>query len=71
MLLLGLFTKFNFFKTKFQEHYQVSNTIKCQTVWIQIRTNVLFRTDVLLVLIWVQVVCKGYQQMKKVEKERG
>ena len=29
---------------------------ECQTVWIQIRT------DVLSVLIWVQTVCKGYQQ---------
>ena len=29
---------------------------ECQTVWIQIRT------DILLVLIWVQTVCKGYQQ---------
>ena len=28
----------------------------CQTVWIQIRT------DVLSVLIWVQTVCKCYQQ---------
>ena len=31
-----------------------------QTVWIQIRTNILS------VLIWVQTVCKGYQQMTKV-----
>ena len=39
---------------------------KCQMVWIQIRTNIL------LVLIWVQTVCKGYQQMTKVatSKER-
>ena len=40
----------NFFKNLFQEHYQ------CQTVWIRIRTN---RK---LVLIWIQTVCKGYQQ---------
>ena len=40
----------NFFKNLFQEHYQ------CQTVWIRIRTN---RN---LVLIWIQTVCKGYQQ---------
>ena len=33
---------------------------ECQTVWIQIRT------DVLLVLIWIQNVCKGYQQTTKV-----
>ena len=36
------------------KHYQ------CQTVWIQIRTNNLS------VLIWLQTVCKGYQQMTKV-----
>ena len=35
-------------------------------VWIQIRT------DILSVLIWVQTVCKGYQQTTKVaaRKER-
>ena len=33
---------------------------KCRTDWVQIRTN---RR---LVLIWVQTVCKGYQQMTKV-----
>ena len=32
----------------------------CQTVWIQIRT------DIMLVLIWVQTVCKGYLQTTKV-----
>ena len=32
----------------------------CQTVWIQIRP------DILLGLIWVQTVCKGYQQITKV-----
>ena len=38
----------------------------CQTVWIHIRT------DDLLLLIWVQTVCKGYQQTTKVaaNKER-
>ena len=29
---------------------------KCQTVWIQIRP------DILSSLIWIQTVCKGYQQ---------
>ena len=43
---------FNFIKKFFQEH--------CQTVWIQIRT------DILSVLIWVQTVCKGLQQTTKV-----
>ena len=32
----------------------------CQTVWVQIRP------DILSSLIWVQTVCKGYQQMTKV-----
>ena len=33
---------------------------ECQMVWIQIRT------DIVSVLIWVQTVCKGYQQTTKV-----
>ena len=33
---------------------------ECQTVWIQIRT------DKMSVLIWVQTVCKGYQQTTNV-----
>ena len=39
---------------------------ECGTVWIQIRS------DSLLVLIWVQTICKGYQQTTKVaaSKER-
>ena len=31
-------------------------SVECQAVWIQIMSNVL------LGLIWVQIVCKGYQQ---------
>ena len=34
---------------------------RCQTVWIQIRPNILTG------LIWVQTVCKGYQQATKVD----
>ena len=33
--------------------------LQFQTVWIQIKS------DILLGLIWVQTVCKDYQQMKK------
>ena len=33
---------------------------ECQMVWIQIRTFIV------LVLIWLQTVCKGYQQTTKV-----
>ena len=36
---------------------------ECQTIWIQIRP------DILLGLIWVQTVCKGYQQMTLEGKE--
>ena len=32
------------------------NTTECQTVWFEIRP------DILSGLIWVQTVCKGYQQ---------
>ena len=45
------FFKINIFKKN------LSRTIsECQTVWIHIRT------EILPVLIWVQAVCKGYQQ---------
>ena len=36
---------------------------ECQTVWTQIRP------DILSGLIWVQTVCKGYQQTTQVGKE--
>ena len=36
---------------------------KCQTVWIQIRP------DIFSGLIWVQTICKGYQQTTPVGKE--
>ena len=39
---------------KFFQKYNKS----CQTIWIQIRP------DILSGLIWVQNICKGYQQMK-------
>ena len=50
------FSKSTFLKKIFREHYLA----ECQTVWIQIRT------DILSVLIWIQTVCKGYQRMTKV-----
>ena len=48
------------FKKILKEHYP-----ECQLVWIQIRANIL------LVLIWVQSVCKGYeyQQMAKAARK--
>ena len=56
------FSKSTFSKISF------TNTIRdseCQTVWIQIRTNIM------LVLIWVQTVCKVYQQTTKVASRKG
>ena len=48
----------------FQNYYfqkSLSETLSgCQTVWTKIRT------DIMLVLIWVQTVCKDYQQTTKV-----
>ena len=43
---LQTFFKINFFEIRSE----------CQTVWIQIRI------DILSILIWVQTVCKGYKQ---------
>ena len=37
--------------------------LACQTVWIQIRPDILFG------LIWVQTVCKSYQQTTLIGKE--
>ena len=55
MLLLSTFYHNGFFKNN------IPGTLpECQAVGIYIRT------DLLSVLIWVQTVCKGYQQMTKV-----
>ena len=37
----------------------------------RVLSGVQIRTDVLLVLIWVQTVCKGYQQATKVAASIG
>ena len=44
------------FKVNFSKKKFLRTLSECQTVCIQIRT------DILSVLIWVQTVCKGYQQ---------
>ena len=49
-----LLSSADFFNNSFR------NTIIVSSAWIQIRT------DILLVLIWIQTVCKGYQQKIKV-----
>ena len=36
---------------------------ECQTVWIQIRP------DTLTGLVWIQTVCRGYEQMTLVGNE--
>ena len=63
MLLLS--SAYFFQKQPFQK--VLSGTLsECVTVWIQIMT------DILLVLIWLQTICTGCQQMTKVmaSKER-
>ena len=50
---LVIFFKINFFFEKILSGIP----LECQTVWIQIRP------DILSGLVWVQTVCKGYQQM--------
>ena len=49
-----------FFKLTFLQKYLSGIPSECQTVWIQIKPGVLPG------LIWVQTVCKGYQQTTKV-----
>ena len=60
-LLLTFFSKLTFSKKN------LSGTLsECQTVWIQINNNIW------LVLVWVRIICTGYQLMIKVatSKER-
>ena len=62
LMLLWSFAYFsqNYFFQKLNSGTQ----LECQRIWIQVRT------DVLSDLIWVQTVCKGYQQMTKVATRR-
>ena len=64
LCMLGNFSCFccrllTFFKMNFFEKILSGTLSECQTFTIQIRT------DRKSVLIWVQTVCKGYQQMTK------
>ena len=64
LFMIFLWSADFFFQNK---HFQkiLSGTLsECQTVWIQTRM------DILSVLTWVQTVCKGYQQTKKVPARR-
>ena len=53
------FRPLTFFKIKFLKINHPGPPSECQTVWIQIKT------DILLVFIWVQTVAKGYWQTTK------
>ena len=53
------FRLLTFFKIKFLKINHSGQPSECQTVWIQIKT------DILLVFIWVQTVCKRLWQMTK------
>ena len=61
-----LFSAVFFLKIDFFQKILSGTLSECQTVLIQTRT------DILLVLIWFQTVCKGYQQTAKLatSKER-
>ena len=60
VMLLTFLSDFFFKNSFFKKQYLSRKISECQTAWNQIRT------DVLSVLIWVQTVCKGYQQTTKV-----
>ena len=58
-----LLSSADFFQNKLFRKILSGILLECQTVWIQIRP------DVLLGLIWVQTVCKSYQQTALVGNE--
>ena len=71
LCILGNFSCFccrllTFFQNYLFQKKFSGTPLECQTVWIQIRT------DVVSVLIWIQTVCKDYKQTAKVAacKER-
>ena len=59
MLLCHLLTQADLYTQKNLQEILSGTLSKCQTVWIKIRT------DIMLVLIWIQTVCKSYQQVTK------
>ena len=52
-----------FFKINFSGKILFGIPSECQTIWIQVKP------DNLSGLIWVQTVCKGYQQMTLIGKD--
>ena len=68
--MLGIFfmillSSADFFLNYFFFKYLLEMPSECQTFWIQIRHNIL------LGLIWDQIVCKGYQQKTRAGKEES
>ena len=68
LCILGKFLCFCYRLLKFGKKITFSNILSgtlsgCQTVWIQIRT------DILSLLAWVETVCKGYQSTTKVAEK--
>ena len=55
-LTLCILGNFSFFKISFLEKILLGTSSGCQTVWIQISP------DILSGMVWVQNVCKVYQQ---------
>ena len=54
-----LMSSADFFKSNFLKKNLSGTLAECISVWIQIRTDILF------VLNWVETVPKGYKQMTK------
>ena len=63
VILHAFLSSADFFQNKLIRKNLSGIPLECQTVWICIRP------DILSGLIWVQTVCKGYQQMTPVGKE--
>ena len=65
--MLGIFHAFllsaDFFQNQLFEKILSGISSECQKDWIQIRP------DYMLGLIWIQIVCKSYQQTTPVDNE--
>ena len=60
-----LMSSADIFQNQFSQKILSGTLPECQMVWIQIRT------DRMLVLIWVQTACIGYQQRMKFVASTG
>ena len=59
-VFMFLFRLLTFFKIKFLKINRSGPPLECQTVWIQIKT------DIVLVFIWVQNICKRLLEDDKI-----